>query len=226
VEYDGDHHRTEPPPIRQRRSAARDAGAEWGWIIVRVVAEDRPADILRRVREALAPPLYECATDGVGLCLEGRGFSRNLRALGATVKALGTHTRRGAGPAQDKRPRNVLVGRTLVGHVHQRVAGVVGWGATRAQAAQRRLDPQSQPGAIVNGKPRMWFGCWLRCPSARSMAPAPAPGRGSAAPAVSVGGQRLPPAVRPSADLPSSVIFPFASSGQQASPALVQTLRW
>jgi hypothetical protein len=53
VEYDGDHHRT------NRRQYAKD---QWrlrkfegmGWIIIRVIAEDRPEDVLRRVRTALA----------------------------------------------------------------------------------------------------------------------------------------------------------------------------
>ncbi|MGO9507448.1 MAG: endonuclease domain-containing protein [Mycobacterium sp.] len=53
VEYDGDHHRTD------RHQYVKDVRRlemlrAMGWIIVRVVAEDRPADILRRVREALA----------------------------------------------------------------------------------------------------------------------------------------------------------------------------
>ena len=53
VEYDGDHHRTD------RRQYVKDIQRiemleRMGWIIVRVVAEDRPADIVRRVRAALA----------------------------------------------------------------------------------------------------------------------------------------------------------------------------
>lgn len=52
AEYDGDHHRTD------RRQYARD---HWrirklealGWIIVRVIAEDKPQDVVRRVRDAL-----------------------------------------------------------------------------------------------------------------------------------------------------------------------------
>jgi hypothetical protein len=53
VEYDGDQHRTD------RRQYVKDIRRiemleRMGWIIVRVVAEDRPADILRRVRAALA----------------------------------------------------------------------------------------------------------------------------------------------------------------------------
>jgi very-short-patch-repair endonuclease len=53
VEYDGDQHRT------QRAQYVKDIRrlemlAELGWIIVRVVAEDRPRQILYRVRRALA----------------------------------------------------------------------------------------------------------------------------------------------------------------------------
>lgn len=52
VEYDGDQHRTD------RRQYLRDIRRmerlqQLGWIVIRVVAEDRPADVLRRVREAL-----------------------------------------------------------------------------------------------------------------------------------------------------------------------------
>ncbi len=52
VEYDGDHHRTD------RRQYVKDIRRlemleRMGWIIVRVVAEDRPAAVLRRVRAAL-----------------------------------------------------------------------------------------------------------------------------------------------------------------------------
>jgi len=52
VEYDGDHHRT------NRRQYARDQHRlrkleELGWIVIRVIAEDKPEDVLRRVRGAL-----------------------------------------------------------------------------------------------------------------------------------------------------------------------------
>jgi hypothetical protein len=52
VEYDGEHHRTD------RRQFVKDIKRlemleRMGWIVVRVVAEDRPADILRRVRAAI-----------------------------------------------------------------------------------------------------------------------------------------------------------------------------
>ena len=53
VEYDGEHHRTD------RRQYVKDIRRlemleRMGWIVVRVVAEDHPADIVRRVRAALA----------------------------------------------------------------------------------------------------------------------------------------------------------------------------
>ncbi|WP_301145742.1 endonuclease domain-containing protein [Mycobacterium simiae] len=53
VEYDGDHHQTD------RRQYLKDIRRletleQLGWTIVRVVAEDRPAAIVRRVRDALA----------------------------------------------------------------------------------------------------------------------------------------------------------------------------
>ncbi|HZU46467.1 MAG TPA: hypothetical protein VFA16_04300 [Mycobacterium sp.] len=52
VEYDGDHHRTDRgqyvKDIRRLEMLER-----MGWLIIRVVAEDRPADIVRRVRQAL-----------------------------------------------------------------------------------------------------------------------------------------------------------------------------
>jgi hypothetical protein len=52
IEYDGDQHRTD------RRQYVKDIRRyemleKMGWIIVRVVAEDRPADITRRIRQAL-----------------------------------------------------------------------------------------------------------------------------------------------------------------------------
>ncbi|MGB8387377.1 DUF559 domain-containing protein, partial [Mycobacterium sp.] len=52
VEYDGDHHRA------NRRQYARD---QWrirtleaiGWIVIRVIAEDKAEDVVRRVRDGL-----------------------------------------------------------------------------------------------------------------------------------------------------------------------------
>lgn len=52
VEYDGDQHRTDRwqfvSDIRRLERLRR-----LGWIVIRVVAEDRPADVVRRVRQAL-----------------------------------------------------------------------------------------------------------------------------------------------------------------------------
>jgi hypothetical protein len=53
VEYDGDHHRTD------RRQYVKDIRRiemleRMGWIVVRIVAEDRPANIVHRVRAAIA----------------------------------------------------------------------------------------------------------------------------------------------------------------------------
>ena len=53
VEYDGDQHRTD------RRQYVKDIRRlemleRMGWIVVRVVAEDRPAAVVHRVRAALA----------------------------------------------------------------------------------------------------------------------------------------------------------------------------
>jgi len=52
VEYDGDHHRA------NRRQYARDQDRlrkleELGWLVVRVIAEDKPKDVVRRARGAL-----------------------------------------------------------------------------------------------------------------------------------------------------------------------------
>jgi hypothetical protein len=52
VEYDGDHHRSD------RRQYVKDQRRlrkleQLGWLVVRVIAEDKPDDIVRRVRDAL-----------------------------------------------------------------------------------------------------------------------------------------------------------------------------
>lgn len=57
AEYDGDQHRTD------RRQYVRDQRrlselAEMGWIVVRVIAEDKPDDILNRVTHALVSRGY------------------------------------------------------------------------------------------------------------------------------------------------------------------------
>lgn len=54
VEYDGDQHRS------NRRQYVKDIRRlamleqRYGWIVIRVVAEDHPEDVLHRVREARA----------------------------------------------------------------------------------------------------------------------------------------------------------------------------
>jgi very-short-patch-repair endonuclease len=57
AEYDGDQHRSD------RRQYVRDIARirkleRMGWIVVRVIAEDPPADIIARVQEALASRGY------------------------------------------------------------------------------------------------------------------------------------------------------------------------
>ncbi|WP_374024168.1 endonuclease domain-containing protein [Mycobacterium sp. HNNTM2301] len=52
VEYDGDHHRSD------RRKYVKDQWrlrklADMGWVVIRVIAEDTPPDIIARVRRAL-----------------------------------------------------------------------------------------------------------------------------------------------------------------------------
>lgn len=52
VEYDGDHHRSD------RRQYVKDQWrlrklADLGWVVIRVIAEDKPQDIIERVRRAL-----------------------------------------------------------------------------------------------------------------------------------------------------------------------------
>jgi very-short-patch-repair endonuclease len=52
VEYDGEHHRTDP--LQYRKDIRRlEALQRLDWIVIRVVAGDHPAAILRRVRRAL-----------------------------------------------------------------------------------------------------------------------------------------------------------------------------
>ena len=52
VEYDGDQHRTDRwqyvKDVRRLEILQR-----LGWVVIRVIAEDHPADIVRRVRQAL-----------------------------------------------------------------------------------------------------------------------------------------------------------------------------
>jgi len=52
VEYDGEHHRLDrwqyTKDVRRRETLDR-----LGWIVIRVIAADRPAGVVRRVRDAL-----------------------------------------------------------------------------------------------------------------------------------------------------------------------------
>lgn len=52
VEYDGEHHRLDRWQYTRdiRRSEALE---RLGWLVVRVLATDSPADIIRRIRAAL-----------------------------------------------------------------------------------------------------------------------------------------------------------------------------
>lgn len=52
VEYDGDHHRTDRRQYVKDQRRLRKLEA-LGWIIIRVIAEDPPEDVVRRVRGAL-----------------------------------------------------------------------------------------------------------------------------------------------------------------------------
>jgi hypothetical protein len=52
VEYDGDHHRTDRRQYVKDQRRLRTLEA-LGWIIIRVIAEDPPEDVVRRVRGAL-----------------------------------------------------------------------------------------------------------------------------------------------------------------------------
>ena len=52
AEYDGDQHRSDRGQyVRDQRRLQKLV--ELGWIVIRVIAEDKPEDIVRRVREAL-----------------------------------------------------------------------------------------------------------------------------------------------------------------------------
>jgi hypothetical protein len=52
VEYDGDHHRSDRGQFVRDQWRLRKL-AEMGWIIIRVIAEDKPEDVVQRVRDAL-----------------------------------------------------------------------------------------------------------------------------------------------------------------------------
>jgi very-short-patch-repair endonuclease len=52
VEYDGEHHRTDP--LQYRKDIRRlESLARIGWVVIRVIAGDHPSGILARVRRAL-----------------------------------------------------------------------------------------------------------------------------------------------------------------------------
>lgn len=53
LEYDGDQHRSDRRQYRKDNTRLEMLEG-MGWLIIRVVAEDHPDDILRRVQEALA----------------------------------------------------------------------------------------------------------------------------------------------------------------------------
>jgi len=52
VEYDGDHHRTNRAQYAKDQRRIREL-ERLGWIVIRVIAEDRPDDVLRRVADAI-----------------------------------------------------------------------------------------------------------------------------------------------------------------------------
>ena len=52
VEYDGDHHRSDPKQWRKDQRRLRKLEA-MGWIVIRVIAGDTPEDVIGRVRAAL-----------------------------------------------------------------------------------------------------------------------------------------------------------------------------
>lgn len=54
VEYDGDHHRSLRSQFTKDIGRLEMLAQRYGWIVIRVVAEHRPADIIRRVGEARA----------------------------------------------------------------------------------------------------------------------------------------------------------------------------
>jgi very-short-patch-repair endonuclease len=68
VEYDGDQHRTDR--WQYVKDIRRTAELErLGWIVIRVVAEDRPREVVRRVRAAFARRV--CA-ESIGTALRSR----------------------------------------------------------------------------------------------------------------------------------------------------------
>jgi hypothetical protein len=55
VEYEGGQHQTSRYQYRKDIHRLETVERRYGWILVRVVAEDHPADVIRRVGEARAP---------------------------------------------------------------------------------------------------------------------------------------------------------------------------
>lgn len=87
VEYDGDQHRTD------RRQYVRDLRRHpmlerLGWEVIRVIAEDKPFDVLRRVREAF---LRRRASR-----LTNRRVPLELPLRNVDLGVMGPYTRRGA----------------------------------------------------------------------------------------------------------------------------------
>lgn len=54
AEYDGEHHLTDPYHVRKDIRRHEKVTHRYGWIVVRVVARDHPADVIHRVGEARA----------------------------------------------------------------------------------------------------------------------------------------------------------------------------
>ncbi|OBJ79490.1 hypothetical protein A9W96_03930 [Mycobacterium sp. 1245852.3] len=52
AEYDGDHHRTNRKQYARDQSRLRRLD-DLGWIVIRVIADDKPDDVVGRVRRAL-----------------------------------------------------------------------------------------------------------------------------------------------------------------------------
>jgi hypothetical protein len=98
VEYDGDQHRT------SRRQYVRDlrrlkALEECGWIVVRVIAEDRPEDVLRRVHEALRGRGYRAV--GASWALNQDPGTAGWSGPSSRRPRLGSSRRRAAAAARN-----------------------------------------------------------------------------------------------------------------------------
>lgn len=51
IEYDGDHHRSDRGQFAKDIVRLEEL-AELGWIVIRVAADTRPAEVIRRLRKA------------------------------------------------------------------------------------------------------------------------------------------------------------------------------